>query len=75
MFVIPLHVHMLCLLQLKVPGYKLPPAMQDPYSVKGQLFRLASKFWTWGFTPGGLIRGLGPLGKRWSSGYTRARSD
>lgn len=48
--------------------------MRNPYSLKGQLFRLATKFWTWGFTPGIVIRTLGPLGIRWSSGYAQARS-
>ena len=64
---------MLSVLQLKEPGYKRPPAMQNPWSVKGQLFRLATHFWMWGFTPGILIRGLGPVGKCWSEGYARAR--
>lgn len=64
---------MLSVLQLKEPGYRRPPAMRNPWSLKGQLFRLATKFWMWGFTPGILIRGLGPVGKRWSEGYARAR--
>ena len=56
------------------PDDWVPPAsLQSPWTVRGQLFRLAVAAWESGITPGGIIRTLGPYGKRLVEGYTRRR--
>jgi abhydrolase domain-containing protein 5 len=52
---------------------KIPPALKNPFTIRGMLFRTAKNFWDWGFTPGGLVRALGPLGKSIVLGYTQRR--
>ena len=52
---------------------KIPPALKNPFSLRGMLFRTARSLWDWGATPGGMIRGLGPLGQRFVLGYTQRR--
>lgn len=50
-----------------------PASLQSPWTVRGQLYRLAVAAWEGGITPGGIIRTLGPYGKRMVEGYTRRR--
>ncbi|KAL4859830.1 putative 1-acylglycerol-3-phosphate O-acyltransferase [Chlorella vulgaris] len=58
----------------KQPEDWQPPAsLQNPWTVRGQLFRFATRAWDWGVTPGSLIRGLGPWGPRMAAGYCRSR--
>lgn len=52
---------------------KIPPALKNPFTIRGMLFRSAQSLWDWGLTPGGLIRALGPLGKTIVQGYTQRR--
>lgn len=52
---------------------KIPAALKNPFTIRGVLFRAAQSFWDWGFTPGGLIRAMGPLGKKVVLGYTQRR--
>ncbi|KAL3155811.1 hypothetical protein ABBQ32_012824 [Trebouxia sp. C0010 RCD-2024] len=53
--------------------YREPEMVRDPWSWRGQLYRLAKTCWNWGVTPGGVIRTLGPWGRTWISGYARNR--
>lgn len=54
-------------------GWQPPAAVRDPWTVRGQVFRMAKTFWDWGLTPGSVIRAAGPWGPRFTEGYTRRR--
>jgi len=53
--------------------WTLPEQLQNPWSVRGQLYRMAVAAWNGGLTPGAMIRAGGPLGRRVVEGYTRNR--
>ena len=48
-------------------------AVRDPWSWRGQLYRLARNCWEWGATPGGFVRALGPWGRTLIERYARNR--
>ena len=50
-----------------------PESLRNPWTLRGQMYRVGLKAWEAGATPGVLIRGLGPWGPRLISGYTRRR--
>ena len=50
-----------------------PEALRSAWTLRGQLFRLATSMWDWGATPGKFIRGAGPWGPKFVEGYTRRR--
>ena len=63
-----------CMPQTKqAEDYREPEMVRDPWSWRGQLYRLAKNCWDWGVTPGGVIRTLGPWGRSWISRYARNR--
>lgn len=53
--------------------WTLPEQLQNPWSFRGQLYRMAVAAWNGGITPGSMIRAAGPLGRRIVEGYTRNR--
>jgi len=53
--------------------WTLPETLQNPFSFRGQAYRLAVAAWNGGITPGAMIRASGPLGRRLVEGYTRNR--
>lgn len=57
----------------KAHDWSPPEAVKSPWTLGGQLYRLASTMWTSGVTPGSIIRFLGPYGKRLVQGYTQRR--
>ena len=57
----------------KAVDWSPPDAVKNPWTLRGQLYRLATKMWTSGVTPGSVIRFLGPYGKKVVSGYTNRR--
>ena len=53
--------------------WTLPERLQNPWTLRGQLYRVAVAAWNGGITPGSIIRTAGPLGRRLVEGYTRNR--
>jgi hypothetical protein len=51
----------------------VPDWAKSPWSVRGQLYRLANTLWEAGATPGTLIRTLGPWGPNLIQKYARNR--
>lgn len=54
-------------------SWQIPPSMQNPWTLRGQMVRLAHRLWDAGATPGGLIRTLGPWGPNLIQRYARNR--
>ncbi|KAL4445756.1 hypothetical protein ABPG77_008955 [Micractinium sp. CCAP 211/92] len=58
----------------KKPDDWQPPAVvRNPWTVRGQMFRLASRLWNWDVTPGSIVRCFGPWGPGLTSKYCRSR--
>ena len=57
----------------KAEDWSPPSAVKSPWTLRGQLYRLATTMWTSGVTPGSIIRFLGPYGKELVRGYTQRR--
>jgi abhydrolase domain-containing protein 5 len=53
--------------------WSLPEQLKNPWSFRGQLYRVAVAAWNGGVTPGAMIRAAGPLGRKIVQGYTRNR--
>ena len=61
-------------LQSKRPDdWQLPERLRDPWSVSGFMFRTFNLAFEWGWTPGSVIRMMGPYGPRLVQGYARNR--
>lgn len=57
----------------KAEDWSPPEAVKSPWTLRGQLYRFATKMWTSGVTPGSIIRSLGPYGQKLVRGYTQRR--
>lgn len=53
----------------KPDDWKPPESLRSPWTVRGQVFRLAMSLWDAGLTPGIMVRALGPYGPRLAKGY------
>lgn len=55
----------------KPDDWQFPESLRSPWTIRGQLRRMAALTWDWGMTPGTLIRSAGPWGVDLVEGYTR----
>ena len=51
----------------------LPEAVRSPFSMGGIIYRVATRCWHAGVTPGSIIRTLGPMGRRITRNYAERR--
>ncbi|KAI8111275.1 hypothetical protein M9434_004847 [Picochlorum sp. BPE23] len=57
----------------KPKDWSPPDVVKSPWTMRGQLYRLATRLWNSGVTPGVFVRGIGPWGPKMVSGYTSRR--
>lgn len=54
-------------------SWRQPEWARNPWTLRGQMYRLTNRMWDAGVTPGSVIRSLGPWGPALIQRYVRNR--
>lgn len=54
-------------------GAVLPRVVRSPFSTAGMIYRLATRMWHAGVTPGVVVRALGPFSRFFTRSYAEKR--